>query len=219
MNCSQLQQTAIFQGCSETEIETMLPCLQAMVRSYGKGMFVHQAGDYVETLGILLSGEVQIERTDFWGNQRIFDRLTTFQVFAETYACIPQEPLSVDVVATAESEILFLKAGKVLQLCEQSCPFHQRLLQNLSYVLAHKNLMLTRKINHLTQRSIREKLRSYLSSESDHQHSKEFIIPFNRQELADYLSVDRSALSLELSKMQREGLLTYRKNQFTLLRD
>lgn len=216
MNLSLLQQTPVFTGSTEEEIEKILPCLEAHERHFSKGALVYQMGDHIDSLGIVLSGGVRVERNDIWGNQRILDYLAAGQVFAEVYACVPQEALMVDVVTTEKSEILFLKAGKVLGPCGQACPFHQRLLQNLLRVLASKNLTLTRKISHITPRSIRERLISYLSAEAVRQKAKDFDIPFNRQELADYLSVDRSALSAELSKMQKEGLLVCRKNHFIL---
>lgn len=216
MDLSLLQKTSVFTGSTEEEIRKILPCLEARVRRFSKGALVYQMGDHIDSLGIVLSGGVRVERNDIWGNQRILDDLGAGQVFAEVYACVPQEALMVDVVTTEKSEILFLKAGRVLNPCGQACPFHQRLLQNLLRVLAAKNLTLTRKISHITPRSIRERLISYLSAEAVQQKSKEFEIPFNRQELADYLSVDRSALSAELSKMQKEGLLSCRKNHFVL---
>lgn len=133
------------------------------------------------------------------------------------YACMPGESLMVNVEAAEKCRILFLDIGKILNVCTPACSHHNRLIHNLLYIMAKKNLMLTRKIDHMGQRSIREKVMAYLSFESEKQKKKTFGIPFNRQQLADYLAVDRSALSAELSRMKKDGLIEFEKNIFTLL--
>ena len=213
-----LSQTMLFSGESPEEIKEMLSCLGAVTRSYGKGEIIYHAGECVHSMGLVLSGNVQIESDDVWGNHSVLDDITPGFFFAETYASLSKEPLMVNVVsAAAKTEVLFLNIGRLLTTCTNSCTHHNRLIHNLLYIMAKKNLMLTRKIDHMGQRSIREKVMAYLSFESEKQKKKTFGIPFNRQQLADYLAVDRSALSAELSRMKKDGLIEFEKNLFTLL--
>ena len=212
-----LSRTILFRGAAPEEVEAMLTCLQAEVRSYARGEVIYRAGDTVSAMGLVLSGSVSIENDDVWGNKSILDRVHPGQVFAETYACVPGEPLMISAVAAEPSEILFLDMGRVLHLCSSSCDFHNKLVRNLLSISSQKNLSLSRRIFHTSAKSIRGRLLSYLSFQSVQQGSREFDIPFNRQQLADYLSVDRSALSNELSKMQRDGLLRVERSRFTLL--
>lgn len=208
--------TPLFRGINEQETVSMLNCLGGKIVSYPKEMYVYHTGDHIRAMGLILSGSVNIEKVDVWGNCNIIENIDRGQVFAETYACAPTEPLTVNVVAAESCEILFLDIKKVLQTCPSACDFHSRLVRNLLTVMAGKNLALTRKMNHITPKSIRARLLSYFSYEAIKQGKYTFTIPFNRQQLADYLSVERSALSNELSKMRSDGLLEFQKNTFTL---
>lgn len=165
----------------------------------------------------MLSGSVSIENDDVWGNKSILDKVGPGQVFAETYACVPGEPLMVSVVAAEDTEILFLDVSRALDGCSNACGSQSRLLRNLLSISARKNLHLSRRIFHTSSKSIRGRLLSYLSFQAAQHGSNDFEISFNRQQLADYLSVDRSAMSNELSKMQRDGLLTVNRSHFTIL--
>ena len=217
MNYRFLAQTPLFQGTSPQEIEAMLACLGSDVRRYQRGQIIYRAGDVVHALGTVLSGSVLIEIDDVWGNTTVLDCAGPGHIFAETYACLPDEPLMVHVKAAEACQILFLNVGRVLQICPTSCGHHITLVQNLLALSAQKNLNLSRKIFHTAPKTIRGRLLSYLSDQSVRSRSRSFTIPFNRQQLADYLNVDRSALSNELSKMQREGLIRVDRNQFVLL--
>lgn len=211
-----LTRTSLFQGISEEETREMLTCLGAGSKNYAKGETVLRVGDRIQALGLVLSGSVNIENDDVWGNKTILDNIAPGQVFGETYACLLNTPLMVNVVAAEETEILFLHAGRLLTTCSNACPHHGWLIQNLLAVTARKNLNLSRRIFHTSAKTIRGRLLSYLSDQAVRQDSRSFLIPFDRQQLADYLGVDRSALSNELSKMQRDGLLTVKKNLFQL---
>ena len=159
-------------------------------------------GETTAAVGLVLSGSVHIIQEDFWGERQILNDCGEGQLFGESYACIQSEPLMVSVIAAEKSEVLFLDINKVMTVCSSACTFHSRLIRNLLSIIAGKNLMLTRKIDHMGRKTIREKVLAYLSFHATKQGSRTFEIPFNRQQLADYLSVDRSALSAELSKMQ-----------------
>lgn len=211
-----LPESPLFRGIPSAETENLLSCLGAERRQYAKGQSILRAGDVVTSLGLVLSGSVLIENDDFWGNATVLDHVGPGQIFAETYACTPGEPLMVFVTAAEAAEILFLNMARVLQTCPHACASHGQLIRNLLALSAQKNLHLSRKIFHTAPRTIRGRLLSYLSDEAMRSDSRSFTIPFNRQQLADYLHVDRSALSHELGNMQREGLLRVRKNQFEL---
>ena len=216
INYNFIAATPLFRGMTEQETASMLNCLGGKTEVYQKEEYIYHTGDHVRAMGLILSGSVHIEKVDVWGNCNIIENIGTGQVFAETYACAPTEPLMVNVVAAEACEVLFLDVKKALQTCPSVCDFHSRLIRNLLVVMAGKNLALTRKMNHITPKSIRARLLSYFSYEAIKQGKYTFTIPFNRQQLADYLSVERSALSNELSKMRNDGLLEYNKNIFTL---
>lgn len=217
MNFLFLTETPLFRGITAQELEDMLACLGTDVRSYEKGQMIYRTGDVVTSLGVVLSGSVLIENDDIWGNTTVLDCVGPGQIFAETYACTPDEPLMVNVVAAEPAQILFLNVGRVLHACSNACGHHTALIHNLLTLSAQKNLNLSRKIFHTSPKTIRGRLLSYLSYQSMRSGSSTFTIPFNRQQLADYLNVDRSALSNELSKMQRDGLIRVERNHFTLL--
>lgn len=211
-----LSKTVLFRGISPDEVKSMMSCLQAFTKSYPRGTIIHHAGNAIHSVGMVLSGSVSIESDDIWGNKSILDRVAPGQIFAENYACLPNELLMVNVVAVESTEILFLNTEKMFTVCSNTCMFHSKLIRNMLSISAQKSLNLSRRIMHTSSKSIRGRLLSYLSFQATKHGSLEFEIPFNRQQLADYLSVDRSAMSNELSKMQRDGLLKVERNRFIL---
>ena len=213
---SVLRTSGIFSGITEEELEKMLKCLTVRPESFQKNEYLLRAGDRVEAFGVVIQGKVMIIQEDFWGNRNILAVAGPGQSFAETFACSPGAVLNVSVIAETDVEILFLNVQKILTTCPSTCSHHSRMIRNLLSELAEKNLRLNEKVTHLGQRSRRARILSYLSAEAQRQGSAEFDIVFSRQQLADYLSVDRSGLSMELSRMQEEGLLEYRKNHFKL---
>lgn len=219
MDFISLSKTALFRGATPQEVEGMLTCLNAERRHFSKGQMICRTGDVAASLGLVLSGSVLIENDDIWGNATVLDSVGPGHIFAEAYACAPGEPLMVNVVAAGPAEVLFLNMNRVLQVCPHACAHHNKLIRNLLSISAQKNLNLSRKIFHTSSKSIRGRLLSYLSYQAVRTGSRSFTIPFNRQQLADYLNVDRSALSNELSKMQKEGLLQVDKSHFHLLGD
>ena len=212
-----LAASPLFRGMTGAEIRQVLGQLPVRVARYGRGRFVLRAGETVRAMGLVLSGRVYVVREDFWGNRDILARVEPGQLFAEAYACCPGTPLGVSAVTEGEgAEVLFLEVGRLLDAAAPACPGGGRLTANLLSILAEKNLLLNGKLSHVTRRTTREKLLSYLSAEARASGGPEFEIPFDRQQLADYLAVDRSAMSKELGRMRDEGLLRFRKNRFTL---
>lgn len=212
-----LSKTILFRGISPEEIQSMMGCLQGISKKYAKGSIIHHAGETISTMGLILSGSVCVESDDVWGNKSILDKVSAGHIFAENYACLPGEPLMVNIVATEAVEILFMRTDCMFTVCSHTCGFHNQLIRNMLTLSAQKTLNLSRRILHTSSKSIRGRLLSYLSYQATQQVSREFDIPFNRQQLADYLSVDRSAMSNELGKMQREGLIRSNRNHFTIL--
>lgn len=211
-----LKKSPLFSGIDLEEMQSMLQCLSAVEKKYDKNEIILRQGEIVDYMGLVLSGRIHIVKDDFWGNRTILSDISPSQMFGESFACAQSQGLSVSALAVEPTVVLFLDIKRILNTCSSACVFHTRLIRNLLSVLAEKNLMLTGKIDHITKRTTREKLLSYLSAESLKAGSPTFQIPFNRQQLAEYLAVDRSAMSQELSKLQREDYLSYHKNVFHL---
>ena len=211
-----LSNTQLFRGIGESEIDSLLHCLGAFEKTYEKGEVIFPEGEPTQFLGVVLSGRVMVEHSDIWGNRAILGSAAPGAVFGEAYACIPGEPLQVCVSAMEKTDLLLLNVGKVLTTCTSACPFHTKLVRNLLAVCAAKNLQLSGRILHTSSKSIRGRLLSYFSECAKRAGSYSFRIPYNRQQLADYLGVDRSAMCNELSKMQKDGLIRYEKNDVLL---
>ena len=214
-----LSRSRLFRGFTKEEINSLLECLNAAVKIYKKGEYIFRAGETTQYFGMILQGCVQIVSDDYWGERQILAGFVKGQLFGEAYACMEATPLMISAVAVEDSQVLMLNAHRVLQTCTSACDFHRRLVENLVGILAHKNLTLTRKIDQISKKTIRAKVLAYLSGEAGQQKSNCIDVPFNRQQLAEYLAVDRSALSAELSRMQKEGIITYKKNHFVLHRE
>ena len=206
-----------FAGVRRAELEAMLVCLGGRVARYARDGEILGAGERTRCLGLVLSGTVYVLREDFWGNRNILTAAGPGEVFGESYACLPEEAIPIRAVAAESAEVLLLEVRRVLTTCPSACAFHALLIRNLLEVLAVKNLTMNEKLIHLTQRTTRDKLLSYLSVCSARAGEPEFEIPYNRQQLADYLSVDRSAMSAELSRLRAQGILVCKKNRFRLL--
>lgn len=211
-----LKRTKLFSGVGEDEIGTMLSCLGAWLRRYKKGEYVLRQGEHLDDITLLAEGRLHIQREDYWGNRSILGSIGVGELFGEAYAAPESGALLNDVIAVEDSAVFFFDVRRVITTCSSACRFHAAVVQNLFFAISEKNRSLVQKLGFLSKRSTREKLLSYLSEEAERQSSPEITIPFNRQQLADYLSVDRSAMSNELCKLRDEGLLTFEKNRFHL---
>lgn len=212
-----LKKCELFRQIKPAKLMVMLKCLGAQVRVVSKNQIIFQEGDPAKYVGILLKGSVQIVRDDYYGNRSIVAGIEPGQLFAESFSCAEADVLPISVTASEDSEIMLIDCRRILTLCTNTCEFHHQLVKNLLRVVAEKNLMLTQKIEFTSQKTTRDKLTAYLLFQAKKQRSSSFTIPYDRQALADYLGVERSAMSAELSKMRKEGLLECRKNSFTLL--
>lgn len=212
-----LQSVALFRGMEPSELLPLLSCLSAREAHYAKDQTIFSSGERISCFGVILFGQVQVVQDDYYGNRSILAKIGAGNLFGESFACAETKKLPVSVLAMTESAVLFIDSRRLAVPCCNACAFHSRLIQNMLYIVSMKNIALTQKIEITSKRTTREKLLAYLSVEAKKAGSHCFDIPFNRQELADYLAVERSAMSAELSKMRKEGLLHFHKNQFELL--
>ena len=211
-----IRSSSLFSGISETELAAMLSCLETREERFPKDTFLLRTGDTAESIGLVLSGSVLVVQEDIWGNRNILSRTAPGQTYAAAFACAPSSVSNVSVVTETPTAVLFLNVKRLLTVCPSACAHHSRIIRNLLSDLAGKNLLLNEKLTHIAQRTTRAKLMSYLSAEAQRLGTYEFDIPFSRQQLADYLAVERSGLSLELGKMRSEGLLDFHKSHFIL---
>lgn len=212
-----LMRSRLFDGVEEEDLVVMLDCMEAKIRRYRKGEYVFRQGEMLDAIMVLEEGCLHVQRDDYWGNRSIISVVGVSELFGEAYAVPGSGPLQNDVVAVEDSVVIAFDVRRVLTTCSSACVFHSMAVNNLFGAIAEKNRQLVQKMDHISRRSTREKLISYLSSEAVRTGSGSFEIPLNRQQLADFLSVDRSAMSAELGRMRDEGLIQFEKNHFTLL--
>ncbi len=214
-----LKKCPLFAGIVESNIEQILPCLSATVRQAEKNTFILSAEDSTNYVGLILTGSVHVIKEDFWGRKDILSQLGPAELFAESFSCAHTAHIPVSVLAVEQTELMMIDCRKIIKTCSSACLFHNQLISNMLEIIANKNIMLMQKIEQLSKRTTREKVLAYLSAEAQKAGTNFFDIPFSRQEMADYLSVDRSAMSTELSKMREEGLIDFERNHFKLIVD
>lgn len=211
-----LQQCQLFSGIAENDLLAMLRCLNVTVQQYRKGQTLIAEGEKPERFGIVLSGTVQLWRIDYSGNRSIMASVEPSQLFGESFVCAEASSIPVQVVASESCEIMMIDGTRILHACGNGCAFHHQVIFNLLRIIARKNLVLHQKLEITSKRSTREKLMTYLSQQAKLHQSRTFTIPFDRQELADFLEVDRSGLSAEISKLRKEGVLESERSTFRL---
>lgn len=213
-----LRKCPLFDGIEDNDISALLSCLGGKVMRYGKKETIFSEGSPASHLGIVLSGKVQIMRIDYYGNRSIMAGLESSELFGEAFACAGAAEIPVDVLAAEDCEVLLIDCTRIIHSCTNACGFHNRMIHNLLRIVANKNLEINQKLEICSKRTTREKLMAYLMMTAKKCGKSSFIIPFDRQELADYLEVDRSGLSAEIGKLRLEGVLECRKNSFRLLK-
>jgi len=212
-----LKKCPLFQGIEDDDLLRMLTCLGARVDFYDKKYTIFAEGAPAKYIGIVLSGSVQIIQNDYYGNRSILSEIHAPEVFAEAFACAEVRAIPVSVIANQPCEVMTVDSSHILHTCSNNCGFHQQLIYNLMKDLASKTILFHQRIEITSKRTTREKLMSYLMLQAKKADSNSFEIPFDRQELADYLEVDRSGLSSEIGKLKKEGVLDCQKNRFVLL--
>ena len=212
-----LKRTKLFSGVGEEDIASLLSCLGARKKEYQKGEYILREGEHISDVFILVEGKIHIQKDDYWGNRSILSVISVGEMFGEGYAAPESGALLNDVVAVEDSSVIFFDVKRILTTCSSACRFHNMIVQNMFFAISDKNRRLVQKLGHMSGRTTRAKLISYLSEEAKRQGSSAFTVPFNRQQLADYLCVDRSAMSNELCKMRDEGMIRFEKSRFELL--
>ncbi len=212
-----LERCPLFEGIHMEDLSAMLGCIGGKILCVSKGQSVCREGDPATQVGMVLTGAVRMEREDYYGNRSIVAHIGPAELFGETYACAGILSLPISVVADVDSKVLLMECRRITTTCSSACAFHNRIIFNLLKLVANKNLIFDQKIQITSKRTTREKLMAYLISQAKLHGSNSFTIPYDRQELADYLEVDRSGLSVEISKLRREGVIDSEKSSFTLL--
>lgn len=212
------KRSAMFDGIGIDNLTALLACLGARRCRLAKGEALMRAGERADRIGILLSGLLSVSTYDLEGNRTIIKHIGPAEIVAAAQALSGDETMSVDVEADGDCDVLLVKTDRILSPCENACAFHARLVRNLMRALAVKTIELNRKIEILSHRSTQDRLMAYLRSVAQQKGTAEFDVPFDRQQLADFLCVERSALSAEISRLSKLGLITSRKSHFTLHR-
>ena len=210
------QNFPLFRDIEAENIPAMLGCLGYRVEQYKKGSFISMEGDHLQNIGVILEGQVDMIKEDYWGNKTILMRMQNPSIFGETFICGTTTIATVSFLASADTTVLFLPFKRVMHTCSNACAFHHRLIENMVQLIADKNLELMRKTEVVTKKTLREKILAYLSQQAQQAGSEYFEIPLGRVELAEYLCADRSALTRELNAMKAEGLLDFDRNMFRL---
>lgn len=213
---NQIKNSPLFFGMNEDELRGILECFNARLKSYEAGEMIIRQSDVITNLYLVLEGGVNIEKDTYWGRRIIITKLGVNDNIAMSFVACKAVESTIDAIASENTKLLVLNYEKCTSMCQNACARHKVLINNMFEILAKENLELLQKIENVSQKSIRDKLLTYLSNEARKNKNNSFEIPFNRQDLADYLNIDRSAMSFELSKLQKEGLIQYEKNKFLL---
>lgn len=214
-----LRQCQLFHETTDENLMAMLECLDARIAAFHKKKTILAEGEPARYIGIVLSGEAQVIRVDYFGNRSIVANVQPSEIFGESFACADVRAIPVDVIATEDTEVMLIDCLRILRYCSKSCEFHRQMIYNLMKIVAKKNLLFHQKIEITSKRSTKEKLMAYLLLQAKKNKSSSFEIPFSRQELADYLEVERTGLSAEISKLCRQGVITANKRRFQILRN
>ena len=212
-----LRRCSLFSNVEDENIISMCRCLGAKIVGYNKKETILSEGEPAKYIGIVLLGITQIVQVDYFGNRSIVECVGPSELFGETFACAEVNAIPVDIISNDKTEIMFIDCIRITQSCDNACSFHQQMIFNLMKVIATKTLTFHQKIEIISKRSTREKLMTYMRLQEKKNKSNSFEIPYDRQELADYLGVERSGLSAEISKLRKEGILECKKNRFMLL--
>ena len=212
-----LKKCPLFSDINEADLEKMIFCLGAKVVEFDKKYTILREGDEARYVGILLFGSAQIVQMDYYGNRNIIGIVNPGEMFGESFAAAGVKSLPISVIASDRCIVMLIECHRILYTCRGGCDFHRQLIYNLMKSLATKNILFHQRIEITSKRTTREKLMAYLMLMAKRAGKSSFDIPFDRQELADYLEVDRSGLSAEISKMRHEGVLECHKNHFVLL--
>lgn len=211
-----IKNSSLFYGITDSELDRMLECFSATIKKYEEGDLIIRQGDIVTKIFLILEGEVNIEKDTYWGRRMIIQKLHANNNIGLSLVASKNVESNINAICTTDTLVLILNYEKCTRMCQNACSHHGALIDNLFKIISKENIELIEKIENISQKTIRDKLLTYLSNESIKNKSNTFEINFNRQELADYLNIDRSAMSFELSKLKQEGFINFNKNKFKL---
>lgn len=212
-----LKSSVLFKEVDYTDLEALLKCLEAKIKTFEKDQVIVMMDEDIPKMGLILEGSAQIIKEDFNGNKTIIDKIGKAELFGETIVCADLHKSPVTVVAEEKCKVLFINYKRIISPCESTCSFHKKLIENMLKIIARKNIMLNQRIQLIAERSTRDKLMAFLLSEKEKAGKNSFEISFNRNELADFLCVERSAMSRELGKLRDENIISFNKNKFEIL--
>ena len=212
-----LKKSKLFQDMSDDDILKSLKCLSGKTNTYTKDEIIYFAGDEISKIGIILNGSILITKDDIMGNRNILTSISQSELFGETFVCSDIKYIPVTVTASQKCEILFIEFSRITQTCTSNCNFHNTLIKNMLYIISSKNILLNNKIEILSAKTTRDKLMAYFNIQIIKNKTNKFKIPFNRDALADFLNLNRSSMSRELSKMRDENIIKFNKNEFEIL--
>lgn len=215
-NSVELQGLALFQDIEADKLTAMLSCLGALAKKFRKSEFIFLEGDKLQHIGVLVEGTIFIVKEDIRGHKAILDTVKSGGLFGESFVCGEVENSSVSFQAASDCRVLFLSFQRVLRFCDNSCVFHQKLVENMVKILAQRNVLMLNKMEIISQKTIRERLFTWFTQQSQVNSSRSFVSPMGRMELAEYLCVDRSALTRELAKMKKDGLIDFDKTTYSV---
>lgn len=209
--------TPLFSGIKNEDMGAMLSCTGYHISTYTKGQVIALENEQIRHVGIVLSGAVDMVKEDVWGNKTLLARIGKEELFGESFACCEDNQSLVTFTAPEDTKVLFIPFHRIMHTCSMACEFHHKLVENMVRIIAGKNRELMRKVEVVSRKTLRDKILAYLSHQSQRAEDRYFEIPLSRQELAEYLCADRTALSRELASMKNDGLIDYDKNMFRIL--
>lgn len=209
--------TPLFSGIKKEDMGAMLSCTGYHINTYSKGQIIALENEQIRHVGIVLSGAVDMVKEDVWGNKALLARIGKEELFGESFACCEDNQSLVTFSAPEDTKVLFIPFHRIMHTCSMACEFHHKLVENMVRIIAGKNRELMKKVEVVSRKTLREKILAYLSYQSQRAENRYFEIPLSRQELAEYLCADRTALSRELASMKADGLIDYDKNMFRIL--
>ena len=210
------KRSPMFDGIGIDNLSALFSCLGARRVCLAKGEPLMRTGEKADRFGVVLSGSLAVSTYDANGKRTLIKLIRAPESVAAAQALSGADAMSVDVEANEESEVLLLRAARIVTPCENACAFHIRIVRNIMRTLAVKTMKLNRKIDILSRRATTDRLMAYLHAVSKENGSREFDIPLDRQGLADYLCVERSALSAEISRLSQTGAISAHKRHFIL---
>lgn len=214
----QIIKVPLFKQITEAQLKNLLPCLQAQTRNYKRDQYLFLEGDPATKIGILLSGSILLLKEDYYGNRNVYNIVNELELFGTSFAFADIEDLPVSAVANEDSKVMWIECGRIARTCSKACLFHTQLIENLLQITAQKSIQLQQKIEFAFKKTTKEKVMAYLMNEAKIANSNTFTIPYDRQALADYLGVERSAMSTEIGKLQKEGRIKVNRNHFQILK-